>query len=264
MLPASTVNPVKKRLRDGEAALGMNVRLSRSPDIARIAKTTGHDFIFIDTQHSIFNLESISNIAQVALQCEIAAVVRVKGIDDPDVSLLLDGGVTGIVYPDINNASEARRAVDTCRFAPLGKRSVSGGYPHFDFRPLASAQAVAALEEACLLVCMIETPEGLENVEQICAVPGIDVIHFGTYDFAARVGKAGQLDDPEVVLAQQKVMETARRHGKFAGCAGSRDVQRQISLIQNGAQFLLTQTDFGFLMAAAQAWTDGVRRGLAT
>lgn len=258
------INPVKKRLQNGEAALGMNVRLSRSPDIARIAKTTGHDFIFIDTQHSIFNLESISNIAQVALQCDISAVVRVKGINDPDVSLLLDNGVTGIVYPDINNASEAQRAVEICRFAPLGQRSVSGGYPHFNFRTLSSEQTIPALQEICLLVCMIETREGLDNIEQICAVPGIDVIHFGTYDFAARIGKAGQLDDPEVVAAQEQVIKVARKHGKFSGCAGSRNIQRQIKNIQNGAQFLITQTDFGFLMSAAQAWTDGVRNAFAT
>ncbi|WP_232312110.1 HpcH/HpaI aldolase family protein [Achromobacter spanius] len=242
----------------------MNVRLSRSPDIARIAKTSGHDFIFIDTQHSIFNLEFISNIAQVALQCDIAAVVRVKSINDPDVSLLLDCGVTGIVYPDINNSSEAQRAVEICRFAPLGKRSVSGGYPHFNFRPLSSPQTIAELQDVCLLVCMIETREGLDNIEKICAVPGIDVIHFGTYDFAASIGKAGQLDDAEVIAAQSKVMEVAHKHGKYSGCAGGRNIQRQIENIQNGAQFLITQTDFGFLMSAAHEWTDGVRNTRAT
>jgi len=133
---------VKARLRGGDVALGINVRLARSPDIARIAKASGHDFIFIDTQHSIFNLESIQQIAHTALALGISPLVRVKGIDDPDVSLLLDNGVTGIVYPDISTAEQARRAVEVCRFAPLGKRGVAGGYPHFDYRGVPLTQSL--------------------------------------------------------------------------------------------------------------------------
>src|SRR6202008_4163960 len=125
-------NGVKRRTLAGGVALGMTVRLGRSPDIARIAKATGHDFLFIDGQHSIFNLETISNIAHTALAIGVAPFVRVRGVDDPDVSLLLDNGVTGIVYPDVETAVQARRAVAPCRFPPRGKRSVAGGYPHFD------------------------------------------------------------------------------------------------------------------------------------
>jgi len=257
------INPVKQRLRNGEVALGMNVRLSRSPDIARIAKASGHDFIFLDTQHSIFNLETVHQIAQTALVIGIAPVVRVKSVNDPDVALLLDNGVTGIVYPDVNTADDARSAVRTCRFAPLGKRSIAGGYPHFDFAAHPPAQIVAELDAACLLVCMIETAEGLANIEEICAVPGIDVIHMGTNDFAASIGKAGQFDDPEVIAAQARVIAAARKHGKYAGCGGNRSVERQVKAIHNGAQFVTTQTDVGFLLASAQQWTTGVREALA-
>jgi 2-keto-3-deoxy-L-rhamnonate aldolase RhmA len=256
-------HPVKQRLRAGDVALGMTVRLGRSADIARIAKASGHDFIFIDTQHSIYSLETIQHMAQTALAIGISPLVRVKGIDDPDVSLLLDNGVTGIVYPDINNAAQARRAVEICRFAPQGKRSVVGGYPHFDYRAVPLTQAVPALDEACLLVLMIETAEGLANIESICAVPGIDVIHMGTNDFAASIGKPGQFEDPEIVAAQSRVIEVARRHGKYAGCGGNRNVDRQLNAVRNGARFLTTQTDIGFLMAAAQQWVSGVREGLA-
>lgn len=257
------INPVKKRLQDGDVALGMNVRLSRSADVARIAKATDHDFIFIDTQHSIFNLETINHMAQTALAIGIAPVVRVKSVNDPDVSLLLDNGVTGIVYPDVNNAADARKAVDTCRFAPLGKRSVAGGYVHFDFKATPMAQAQQALNEVCLLVCMIETAEGMANIDEICAVPGIDVIHMGTADYAASIGKAGQFDDPEIVAAQARVIAAARKHGKFAGCGGNRNVERQVNAIRGGARFVTTQTDASFLMQAAGQWTSGVRGALA-
>ena len=214
---ARLTNPVKDTMKAGGVSLGMTVRLGRSPDIARIAKATGHDFIFIDTQHSIFDLETITAIAHTALAIGVAPLVRVRGIDDPDVSLLLDNGVTGIIYPDVANAAEARKAVDTCKFAPIGKRSVVGGYPHFDYRAVPLTESVPQLNDACLLVCMIETVEGLNNVEAIAAVDGVDVLHVGSNDLLVNMGKPGKFDDPAIVAAQDRVIEAAKAHGKFAG-----------------------------------------------
>jgi 2-keto-3-deoxy-L-rhamnonate aldolase RhmA len=255
------VNPVKTRMQAGEVVLGMPVRLARSGDIARIAKTTGHDFIFIDCQHSLFNLETIGHIASTALGCGIAALVRVRGIDDPDVSLLLDNGVMGIVYPDVNTAAQAKKAVDICKFAPLGKRSVTAGYPQFDYRSLPLTESVPQLNDSCLLVCMIETVEGLENVEAIAAVDGVDVLHLGSNDLLANMGKPG-IDDPALVAAQERLIAACRKHGKYAGCGGNRDVARQVDLVRKGCLFLTTQSDIGFLSAAASKWTAGIRDGL--
>src|SRR6202166_5266483 len=163
-------NPVKERMRSGDVALGMIVRLARSGDVVRIAKSTGHDFIFIDAQHSLFSLETIGHMAQVGLGCGTAVLVRARSCDDPSISLMLDNGVTGIIFPDVNTAAQARRAVDACKFAPVGKRSVAGGYPNFDYRAVPLTASVPQLNDNCLLVCMIETREGLRNVEEIAAV----------------------------------------------------------------------------------------------
>jgi staphyloferrin B biosynthesis citrate synthase len=256
-------NPIMTRMRAGEVALGMTVRLGHSGDIVRIAKATGHDFIFIDGQHSLFNLETIGHMAQTALACGIAPLVRVKSVYDLDVPLLLDNGATGIIFPDVNNAEEAQHAVNAAKFAPLGKRSVCGGYPHFDFRSVPLKQSVPALNEAALVVCMIETLEGLENVENIAAVPGVDIIHVGSNDLLVNMGKPGQFDDPAIVAAQDRAIAAAKANGKFAGCGGNRDVERQAAAVRRGAQFVTTQTDIGFLMASANKWTQGIRDALA-
>src|SRR5262249_20391539 len=124
----SVPNPLKDLLKAGKVALGMNVRLARTGDIAGIARTSGHDFIFIDRQHSLFSVESIGNIAQGALACGITPLVRVRSCDDPDTAVLLDNGVMGIVFPDISTAAEARRAVGRAKFPPIGRRSVAGTY----------------------------------------------------------------------------------------------------------------------------------------
>jgi 2-keto-3-deoxy-L-rhamnonate aldolase RhmA len=241
----------------------MNIRLSRSADIARIAKTSGHDFLFIDTQHAIFDLETIAHMAHTALSIGISPIVRVRSVNDPDVSLLLDNGVAGIVFPDVNTVDDARQAVEVARFAPLGRRSVGGSYAQFDFKSVPTGEIMARLNEATLLVCMIETTEGLANIEAIAAVPGIDVLHVGSNDLLANMGKAGQFDCPEIVAAQARVIAAARSNGIFAGCGGNRDVARQAAAIRAGAQFVTTQTDIAFVMAAASQWTSGVRKMLA-
>jgi len=259
----SETHPIKAKLRAGGVALGINTRLSRSGDIARIAKATGHDFLFIDAQHAIYDLETIGHIAQAAQALGIAPLVRVRSVNDPDITVMLDSCVTGIVFPDVNTPADARRAVETARFAPLGRRSVGGTPAQLDFRPMPTGKLMETLNEQTLLVAMIETVEGLENVEAIAAVPGIDILHVGSNDLLADMGKPGQFDCPEIVAAQARVTAAARANGLFAGCGGNRDVARQAAAIRAGAQFLTTQTDIAFLMAAASQWTDGVRKLLA-
>ncbi len=261
--PQQLVNPVKARLAAGDAALGMPVRLGRSADIVRIARATGHDFIFIDVQHAIFNLETIANLCNVALALGVAPLVRVRGIADPDVSMLLDNGATGIVFPDVNTADEARKAVDLCKFPPIGKRSVGASFPQYDCRGVPLSELVPQINAQTLVVVMIETIEGLRNAEEIAKVDGVDVLHVGSNDLLANMGKAGQFDHPEIVAAQDHVIKVARANGKWAGCGGNRDVERQVEAIRRGATFVTTQSDIALLMSAATQWAGGVRRLLA-
>ncbi len=256
-------NPVMERMRAGEPALGMLVRMGRTGELVRVAKSSGHDFLFIDTQHSLFNPETIGDMAHTALGCGIAAMVRVRSVNDSNVSLYLDNGITGIIFPDVNTAADAKKGVDAAKFAPIGKRSVCGAYPQFDYRAVPSSQAIPALNDAAVVVCMIETPEGLANVEKIAAVPGVDVIHIGSSDLMFNMGKAGKFDDPEIIAAQERVIAAAKAHGKFAGMGGNRDPERQAQAVRKGCLYVTTQADIGFLSAAATQWTKSVRAALA-
>jgi 2-keto-3-deoxy-L-rhamnonate aldolase RhmA len=255
-------NPAKERMRAGDVALGLIVRMARSADIARIAKATGHDFIFIDGQHALYSVETVGHIVQTALAIGVAPLVRVRNCDDPSTPVFLDSGATGIIFPDVNTADDARRAVNDCKFAPIGKRSVSGAYPNFDFRAVPLTQAVPALNDSTLVVCMIETPEGLANVDAIAAVEGVDVIHIGCNDLLTAMGLPGKFGCPEIVAAMERIIAAAKKHGKFAGLGGERDMARQLAFIKRGVNFVTTQTDIGFLMAAANQRTAEIRKGL--
>jgi 2-keto-3-deoxy-L-rhamnonate aldolase RhmA len=260
--PVSIPNPVKELLKAGKVALGMNIRLARSGDIARIAKTCGHDFIFIDAQHSLFTVETIGHIAQAALGCGISPLVRVRSVDDPDTQVLLDNGVTGIVFPDVSTAAEARRAVSRARFPPVGKRSAAGAYTILDYRPVPMGQLVPALDDNALVVCMIETREGLENVEQIAAVEGIDVIHVGSNDLLTGLGMPGAFGSPEHIAALDRVISVTKAHGKIPGVGGDRNVARQAEFIRKGARFITTNSEIAFILAEGARVTGELRRAL--
>jgi 2-keto-3-deoxy-L-rhamnonate aldolase RhmA len=242
---AELTNPAKERMKSGDVALGMIVRLARSGEIARIAKSTGHDFIFIDGQHAMFSVETIGHIAQVALGIGIAPLARVRSCDDPNTPVILDNGVTGIIFPDVSTAEQAQRAVNACKFPPVGKRSVSAGYPQYDYRAVPLTQAVPALNDSTLVICMIETVEGLANVEAIAAVDGVDVLHVGCNDLLTAMGTPGKFGCPEIMAAMD------------------RDLDRQRELVKKGVRFVTTQTDMGFLMMAAGARTAEIRKSLA-
>ncbi len=259
---AANENPVKARMAAGEVALGMSVRLARSGDVARIAKSSGHDFLFIDMQHALYDVETVGHIANTALGCGIAPLVRVRGCDDANTALLLDNGATGIVFPDVNTAEDARRGVDRAKFPPIGRRSAGGAFPNFDYEPIPVGEATARINDLTLVACMVETREGLDNVEEIAAVDGVDVVHVGSNDLLLDMGMPGQFGSPEHVAAIDRVIAACAAHGKVAGLGGERDIPRQIDFIRKGVKFVTTQTDLRFLQLAATNHTAALREAL--
>ncbi|BCB91336.1 HpcH/HpaI aldolase family protein [Phytohabitans suffuscus] len=251
--------PILDRMRAGRPAIGLTVRLTRSGEIARVARASGHDFVRVDLQHSLLGAEAVGHITQTALGCGIATLVRVRSVTDPDVPALLDAGVSGIVFPDVETEEQARHCVRVCRFAPLGGRSYGGGYPLFDYRPVPPAEALPALDAATLVVCMVESVRGLANLERIAAVPGVDVIHLGVSDLLMSIGHAGETGHPAVAAAIDRVVEVATAHGRYAGCGGSPTVAHQAEAIRRGVRLLTTRNDLNFLVDGATAWADALR-----
>ena len=154
-------NLTKQRIRNGELALGLITRIVRSAEIALIAKESGHDFLFIDSQHAAFDIQTVSNLAITATGVGLTPLVRVRAFNDPNIPLLLDAGAMGIVVPDVATADEAREVVRACRFPPAGDRSFAGPTIGLGYCNVAPSEASRILNEETLVVCMIETPDGL-------------------------------------------------------------------------------------------------------
>lgn len=258
-----TRNAVLDKLRAGEVVLGLSVRMVRSGEIAKIAKACGHDWIFIDMEHSPLTLEKAVEISVAALDTGITPIVRVPGHEAFHISRVLDGGAMGVVVPHVNTAEEARRSVDACRYAPLGHRSAMGGYVQLGFESLPIKEASGFMNEHTLLAVMIETPQAVENVEEIAAVPGIDVVYIGSNDLLMEMGLPGQFEHPALEKAARRIIDASLANGKFPGIGGIRGAEMAEKFVRMGSRFLTTHSDLAFMMEAATARAKLLRGAVA-
>ncbi len=249
---ATVTNPAKQRLQQGELALGIGVRGLRGVEVARIMKTAGYDFLFIDLEHGAASVETTFQISVAALDAGIAPLVRVPSGELALGTRCLDGGGLGIVVPHVDTVDEARAMVDAFRFQPLGHRSIGGGYPHFGFAAVPAQEVVKALNDATLVVAMLETPRAIENAEAIAAVPGIDVLLMGTNDLCLEMGIPGQLEHERVVSAIDAVIAACKKHGKWPGLGGVYGQALMKRYIGRGMRFVLCGSDLSILLASAQ------------
>src|SRR6266446_6087485 len=187
-------NNVKEKLARGEVVASITVRLARSIEIARIAKTAGFDSIYVDVEHSSLSLETTSQICIAALEIGVAPFVRVPSTRPEHVSRALDGGALGVIAPHIRSAEEAREVVASAKFPPFGERSTGGGLPHLHYRSFPAAEANAAMNDATMVVVQFETADAIERAEEIAAVEGVDMVLMGTNDLLADMGLPGQFE----------------------------------------------------------------------
>lgn len=252
-------NPVRERLAQGEVAIGMGVRGLRGVEVARLMKSAGYDWLFIDLEHGSTSVETAGQIAIAALDAGIAPIVRVPAGELALGARCLDGGALGIVIPHVDTPEQARAMVDAYRFPPVGHRSIGGAYPHFGFASRPIEEVVRDLDAATLVVAMIETPLAVENAERIAAVPGVDALLVGTNDLSLEMGIAGQLDHARMRAALDTVLAACRKHDRIAalgGIYGKELITRYLGL---GFRMMLAGNDLSVLHSAAQEQARFVR-----
>ena len=245
-------NHVKDKLNRDEVVASMTVRLVGGIEIARIAKTSGFDSLYVDMEHSSFSLETTSQICIAALEAGITPFVRVPSV--AAVPRVLDAGALGIIAPHVRSAEEARAYVTAAKYPPLGERSNAGPLPHLQYRSFPAAEAYAAVDAATMVIVQFESDEALINADEIVAVDGVDMVLIGTNDLLADWGIPGQYDDARVREAYELTIAACRRHGKHVGVGGLVTRPQLVAdFVRMGARYVSTGTDLGFLLAACAA-----------
>ena len=252
-------NPAKERLEKGEVAIGIGVRGLRGVEVARLMKSAGFDWLFIDLEHGSTSVETAGQISVAALDAGIAPVVRVPAGELALGARCLDGGALGVVIPRVDTEEQARAMVDAFRFAPLGHRSIGGAYPHFGFASRPVDEVVTGLDKATLVIAMIETPLAVENADRIAAAPGLDALLVGTNDLCLEMGIPGQLDHARVKAALDAVLSACKKHRKIAALGGIYGKDLLTRYLGLGFRMVLAGNDLSLLHSAAQEQAKFVR-----
>jgi 4-hydroxy-2-oxoheptanedioate aldolase len=208
------------RLRRPEGVASILKINLADPRVIEIAGLCGADAVWLCNEHVPNDWGVLENEIRAARIHDMDAIVRVERGSYSDYIRPIEAGATGIMVPHVASVAEARQIVEWVRFHPLGKRAMDGGNIDGLFCLLPVEDYMRHTNTERIIILQIESPEALENVEAIAAVPGFDGLLFGPGDFSHRIGKAGRLDVPEVTAARKRVAAAARAHGKFAMTAG--------------------------------------------
>ena len=253
-------NHMKEKLARDEVVASMTVRFSRTIEIARIAQTAGFDTIYVDMEHDTLSIDAVCQICQSAQQIGITPPVRVPSNIPEYICRVLDGGAMGVITPHIRSAAEAREMVNLVKFPPIGHRSAGGALSQYHYRSFPITKTQAAMNDATSLVLMMETAAALENVEEIIAVEGVDMLLIGSNDLCGELGISGLYDHPKLKAAFERTIAAAKKVGKPVGVGGltGRD-DLMIQFVQMGPRYVSTGTDLAFLMSACTAKTKFVQ-----
>jgi len=242
----------------------MGVTLVTNPIVVQLIANAGFDALFIDLEHSTLSLAEASAIACAGLHSGLTPFVRVPyqcGMGF--VQQVLDGGASGIVFPHVHTVADARAAVQTVKFPPLGLRSMWAQQPALGMRMTSLGRIVEICNSsASSVILMIEAADSVENIEEIAAVEGVDVLLVGCLDLSTDMGIPGRFDARQFRTALEKISMACRHHGKTMGLAGiyNKSEIQEWAINSLGVRFMLCQQDNNLLATAAMECASAMAR----
>ncbi len=251
-------NPVKTKLAQGEVVFGTFVMEFDSPGLARIVAGTGADFIFLDMEHSGWGTDTIKRQVAAARGAGLVAIVNPRAGADAEHGRLLDHGAMGLMVPHVETGEQAARVVAGTRYPPAGRRGAAFGVAHDDYRVGDVPRTMAEADAQTLVVVKIESALGVENADQILAVPGVDVALVGHTDLSLSLGIPLDLDHPDFTAALDQVLAACRRHDKCAGCLVT-DPDQGRAWIEKGFRMVAYSGDIWLFAGALKAGIDRMR-----
>jgi 4-hydroxy-2-oxoheptanedioate aldolase len=207
-------NRIKKIIREGGVALAAHGGCFREPEVVELIGQAGYDGVFIDMEHTGFDLRDIQMMVLAAERHGITPMVRTPGFDPAFILRLLDIGVQGIYVPHVQNAKAAREAAAAVRYTPLGDRGLVGFCRAAAYGQIPLQEHIEQSNREVLLTVMVEDVEALNDIEAIAATDGIDLIAPAPNDLGASLGVPGQTDHPKLVAAMERMIAAIRKAGK--------------------------------------------------
>lgn len=253
-------NRIKSELSRDNVVCGCMVAEMRTPSIGMILESAGLDFFIIDMEHGSFNYETANDIIVACRGLNIVPFVRVPGIGREPFQKPLDAGALGLLVPRIETPEQVQEAVELTRYAPMGSRGLSLRRAQSGFTRPDPVQFTAEANRNVMLMIQIETKRGVENIDAISHVEGIDVLFVGPSDLAHSYGTsdAGQVD-----RAIERVVQAGKAKGITTGIHHS-SLPYVTRLIGAGMRFISINTEVGAIIGSFRETTAAIRSGART
>jgi 2-keto-3-deoxy-L-rhamnonate aldolase RhmA len=232
-----------------QAPLGTWI-MSGSPIVAEAVGHAGFDWGVIDMEHSPLDMMEVVHMLQALSATKMSPVVRVPWNDSVTVKRVLDAGATTLLFPFVQSADEARRAVAATRYPPAGVRGMAAMSRASRFG--IARNYLQTANDGMGVIVQLETMAGVDALEAIADVSGVDALFIGPADLSASMGLGGELTHPAVMDVMAKAAQRCRAVGKPVGTvAATPDVV--VRYRAAGFDFIAVSSDLGLLMGGAQA-----------
>ncbi len=251
----------KKQLREGTPKLGLFLN-SHSPTVAEQLAHSGYDWLLVDTQHGPMGYETLSGMIGGVSHGGATSLVRVGCYTDrPGIQQSLDMGADGILVPYINNVDEARAAVSCCRYPTAGTRSVY--FPQRSMNKAGLLGYAGAANDNVVVALQVETADCIKNIDEIAAVPGVDILFLGQNDLCMSMGLYEKYKFPDMYTsaelneATSKLVAAARRHDIILGIFLF-GTSRVAEFVEKGFRFVSVGNDLHHILTQAAAYVKDV------
>jgi 2-keto-3-deoxy-L-rhamnonate aldolase RhmA len=248
----------KEILRSGRPVLGAWLQIV-DPIVSRSISKVGFDFLLIDWEHAAINVESLQNIIYGFENSNTCPLVRLPKNDPLWAKWALDLGAEGVVVPNIQTAEEARRAVESCKYPPEGTRGWGPKIPSNFFKEIDTYNTEANSRTVAIL--QIEHVRGVENLDEILEVSGIDSIFIGPADLSASLNLLGQWDHPKQLNTISTIISKTRAAGVPVAMAVDENPSEVLKWISKGVQIVTLGFDWTFMQDKATENLSMVKKG---
>jgi 4-hydroxy-2-oxoheptanedioate aldolase len=227
------------------------------PEMVEVLGIAGFDFVIIDTEHTAYGMECVTDLIRAAEVVEIVPIVRVPETSAPYVKKALDAGAAGIIFPNIGTKEEALMAAQLCRYNPLGIRGACPCVRANKYGKGSFVEYYAKANEDVTVILLIETAEGYKNFDEILETPGVDVVYFGADDLSVSMGYKGDRYHPMVHTAIAEMLAKAKAKNFCAG-VWSTDTQDAKNWLNLGADYIMFGNDVGFALQKASESVEAI------
>lgn len=207
-------NPVKNSLQSGGTAAGVMVFELLAAGLPQICRNAGAEFLLYDMEHTGLGFETLKMQVALCRGLNVLPMIRVPRGEYHFISRALDIGALGVMVPMVGTPEEAQYIVSCTRYPPHGRRGAAFGFAHDDYEGGEVAAKIAALHQRTLVIAQVETAEGLDNVEALAAVPGVDSLWIGQFDLTNSLGIPGEFQHPAFLAAVERLVRACVAHGK--------------------------------------------------